>query len=217
MKQNPKMELIVLGCKDFKNIWKYINESAVYAIPTAQSCNTKPNYLLSKALHLNFGYGEQISGGATTQHPGIMYTKESILQKKSDIVVLAPIGLVDTSKPADDVLRQLRGRRAFMVDKLEVKHDDPIPMKWAKRDSLHKIALIAMGGSVANATKCGYPPPGPKAKKKKGEEEEEEEEEEDKPAADAVALLADDVEEMDLLEGAGVEPVGEFFNGENNE
>ena len=57
---NPTMVLIKLGCDDIKNIWKYISESSVFAIPTASSCATTPGWLISTPLHWNFGYGEKV-------------------------------------------------------------------------------------------------------------------------------------------------------------
>ena len=157
---NPTMVLIKLGCDDIKNIWKYINESSVFAIPTASSCATTPGWLISTTLHWNFGYGEKVAGGATTQHPGEVFTRTGILAK-TDVVVLAPKGVVNTALSPSEVQRQLNARRHLMVDRLKVKHAEPLVMEWEKRNNIHKL-MTTLTGSADGATRCGFGNPGPK-------------------------------------------------------
>jgi hypothetical protein len=156
---NPTLVLIKLGCDDIKNIWKYINESSVFAIPTASSCATTTGWLISTTLHWNFGYGEKVAGGATTQHPGVVFTRTGILAK-TDVVVLAP-RVVNTALAPSEVQRQLNARRHLMGDSLEVKHAEPLVMEWDKRNNIHKLMTTLMGSAVG-ATRCGFGDPGPK-------------------------------------------------------
>lgn len=165
-RHRPTVRCVPLQTADFKNVWKYIMESAVFAIPTAASCtNHSDRWLISNSRWWNFGYGEwtwkEGVGERTKWHPGQVYTRESFDQQDAHIVVIAPVAVPTINADPNDVVRALRGRRGQMDDSFECKYDGPIEMEWTKRDNIHKL-LCKMLASASLAARCGFPDPGPK-------------------------------------------------------
>lgn len=161
----PSVICVPLRTGDFKNVWKYVMESSVFAIPSVGSCsNHADRWLISNTRWWNFGYGEwtwkEGVVDKTKWHPGQVYTRDSFDQEDAHVVVFAPAS-VDTNLDPKDVVRALRDRRPLMTDEFELKYRGPIEMEWTKRDNIHKL-LTKMLARSALAARCGFPDPGPK-------------------------------------------------------
>ena len=155
----PKMTLIPMKLADFKDVWKYTNESSVFVTPTKKSCENSPDWMISDTREWNFGWGERSAGAPTYAHPGVVYTRKNPLQHVPHRVKIAPKA-VDVSRSAALVTADLDALRASKVNLFEVKRTVPIPMTYAKRKALHHVVTI-MVATPENATLCGYPDPGP--------------------------------------------------------